>query len=220
MNDRSTRDAGYRWIKLGAICGLLVWFVYAALIFGQLPEPAAVTLVCAFGPLLGIASVGLYHFIAIAGRTVTLQIAAVANVIGGTLLTTMLLVQGSLNLRMEKAIAKAADPAASESLKAVWRGVDSVQLGLDVAWDVFIALGTLLFAFNMLRHPRLGKIIGILGILLAVGLFALNVYTFPTPPGEAGLIDLGPFAGLWYLVVAIIVLRSLGWARDKLNSAM
>ena len=90
-----------------------------------------------------------------------------------------------------------------------------MQLGLDVAWDVFICLGTLLFALNMIRHPRLGRIIGIIGIALAVGLFALNIYTFPTPPGEAGLFDLGPFVSLWYLVVSIMVLSSLKWAREN-----
>jgi len=208
-------DLRYRWVKLGAICGLLVSFVYPLLIFGNLPDLVAVVLMSAFGPLLGIASVGLYHFIAPVRRTVSLQIAAVSNVVGGTLLTTMLIVQSAIYARMEKAIVRATDPAAAETLKAIWRGVDSVQLGLDVAWDVFIALGTLLLALNMLGHPRLGKIIGGLGIALALGLFALNAYTFPTPPGDAGQFDLGPFVGLWYLAVTIMILRSLKWAREN-----
>ena len=29
-----------------------------------------------------------------------------------------------------------------------------VQLGLDVAWDLFLALGTVLLAWNMWHHPR------------------------------------------------------------------
>ncbi len=215
MDNHASYNFNYRWVKLGAICGLLVSFVYPLLIFGRLPDLAAIALICAFGPLLGTASVGLYYFMVPVRKTVSLQIAAAGNVIGGSFLTMMLLVQTSLSIRMDKAVAKAADPATVESLKAVWRGVDSVQLGLDVVWDVFISLGTMLFALNMLWHPRLGKIIGTIGIALAIGLFALNVYTFPTPPGEAGLFDLGPFVGLWYLVVSIMVLLSLNWARDN-----
>lgn len=204
-------------MKFGAICGLLVSFVYPLLIFGHLPDLAAVILMSAFGPMLGIASFGLYHFMAPVRNTVSLQIAAISNVVGGSFLTMMLLVQSATYVRMDKAIEKASDPAAIEMLKAIWRGVDSVQLGIDVVWDVFISLGTLLFALNMLWHPRLGKVIGIIGIALAVGLFALNAYTFPTPPGEADLFDLGPFVGIWYLVVSIMVLRSLKWARENIK---
>lgn len=217
MNNQTSPNLAYRWIKLGAICGPLAVISYAALVFGKLPDFPAMLLVCAFGPFLGIASVGLYHFLALVRKTVTLQIAVVANIIGVSFVTMMLIVQASTNIRMEKAIAKVSDPAATDALKAIWRGVDSVQLGMDVAWDVFGVLGTLLFAINMLWHPRLGKIIGIVGIILAVGLFVFNIYTFPTPPGEANLIDLGPFVALWYVAVSIMILLSLGWARKTLG---
>ncbi len=83
--------------------------------------------------------------------------------------------------------------------------VDAVQLGLDVAWDVFISLGTLLFALTMFKDPRFGWIIGSLGVLIAVALLVLNLLTFPIPPANQNLIDLGPLLGLWYLVVAILI---------------
>jgi hypothetical protein len=56
-------------------------------------------------------------------------------------------------------------------------------------------------------------IVGAAGVAIAVGLLALNLYTFPTPPAEAGLVDLGPAVGLWYLVVTVMLLSSLRWAR-------
>ena len=40
-------------------------------------------------------------------------------------------------------------------------------------------------------------------MLLAGGLLVLNMITFPTAPAEAGLMDLGPFVGLWMLVLFI-----------------
>jgi hypothetical protein len=39
----------------------------------------------------------------------------------------------------------------------------------------------------------------VLGVLMLV----LNAATFPWPPGEAGLFDIGPFVGTWMLVIAI-----------------
>ncbi len=219
LENQESRSLAYQWIRLGAICGPLAMITYALLIFVPLPNFLGMLLVSAFGPLVGIVSVGFYYFLASERKTVTLQIAAVAMIVAIGCLTMMLIVQQSLNIRMEKAIAKMSDPAAIESLKSVWRSIDSVQLGMDVTWDVFGALAILLFAVNMLRHPRLGKIIGVIGILLALGLLFFNLYTFPTPPGEADLIDLGPFAALWFVAVSIMILFSLGWAKKRLAEA-
>ena len=55
----------------------------------------------------------------------------------------------------------------------------------------------------------------VLGALLVV----LNVVTFPTPPADAGLFDIGPFVGLWYLFLMIRVLivsrRNSGAISDR-----
>ena len=90
------------------------------------------------------------------------------------------------------------------------------QLSLDIAWDIFISLGTVLLALNMLSHPKLGKIIGAAGILLGISLLVLNLYSFPVPPGETGSIDLGPFTLLWYLAVTIMNTVGYKWAKEKI----
>ena len=68
----------------------------------------------------------------------------------------------------------------------------------------------------MLEHPRFGRIFGWTGMTTAVLLLAFNLYTFPMPPANSELIDLGPLVGLWYLVVSLQALRSLKWAREEL----
>jgi hypothetical protein len=85
-----------------------------------------------------------------------------------------------------------------------------------VAWDVYFAVGVALFGASAYTHPRLGRVIGAVGVLVAVALVALNVATFPIPPASAGSFDLGPAAGLWYLVVTIQIARSLDWAKQRL----
>ena len=46
---------------------------------------------------------------------------------------------------------------------------------------------------------------------VAVLLLTLNLSTFPEPPEESGLVDVGPLVGLWYLAAAIRMRSSLGW---------
>jgi len=89
-------------------------------------------------------------------------------------------------------------------------------VGSGCSLDVYIALGTAFFAWAMWSHPRLGRGFAISGILLAVLLLAFNLFSFPEPPGENNLIDLGPFVGLWYLAVTIQMWRSLSWVRQAL----
>ena len=182
--------------RLGAWAGLATCLVYPAIISGALPDAALVPFVAAMGPLLGIASLGLREMLRFDRPTIAADLGAVFNLLAGALLTAMLFVQLS-----------APDDRARE-LEPVWAG-------LDLAWDVYLALGTFAFALAAWRHVRFGRIVGASGATIAIALLALNLLTAPTPPAYAGLIDLGPAVGLWYFVVTLIALRSLGWARTR-----
>lgn len=96
-------------------------------------------------------------------------------------------------------------------LQAVW-------LGLDVACDVYIGVGTALFGFSMLRHPRFGWVFGGGGIAIALALLCVTLYTFPAPPADAGLVDLGPALGVWYLAVTLRTWQSLDWAQGAVRN--
>jgi hypothetical protein len=206
------------WIKLGAIAGIIACVIYPLMIAVEMPRLLTVACAAAFGPLLSLASVGLYHLLKLHQKTVTAQIAAGANIIAGSIVNMMLVVQLAILISMRDYVDKAADAATKATLELIWKAVDKVQLGLDVSWDVFIAIGTLLFAVNMFNHPRFGKILGGVGALLAVLLLGFNLYSFPIPPANANLIDFGPFVGLWYLVISIQTLRSLKWAKKLLEA--
>jgi hypothetical protein len=206
------------WIKLGASAGILACVIYPLMIAVEMPRLLTVVCAAAFGPLLSLASVGLYHLLKLHQKTVTAQIAAGANVIAGTIVNMMLVVQLAISMSMREYVQNAGDAATKATLELIWKAVDKVQLGLDVSWDVFISIGTLLFALNMLRHPRFGKIFGWIGVIIASLLLGFNLYSFPTPPANADLIDFGPFVGLWYLVISIQTLRSLKWAKNTLEN--
>ena len=188
-----------RTVNVGIVAGLATCIVYPALIVGRPPETVAVVLAAGMGPLLAIASWDLRQFLDLNRPRLTADLGAMFNALAGVLLTAMLLVQLAIGIRT-------ADQPTREA-EAVW-------LGLDVAWDVYIGLGTLFFALNALTHPRLGRVVGSLGILIALGLLAFNLVTFPTPPANAGLIDLGPLIGGWYLLVTVLIIRSRTWVRQ------
>jgi hypothetical protein len=108
---------------------------------------------------------------------------------------------------------------AQETLRWVWRGLNSVHLGLDISFDIFLMLGVILLGVAMWDHCRFGKWFAIPGILLAGTALLLNLYAFPIPPGseEGTFVDLGPMIGLWGLAVSVQMLRSFKWAKNKLK---
>ena len=186
-----------QWIRIGAVVGLWACLAYPAMVFLRLPLAVTAAVAASFGPALAIACVGLWRLIRLHHGSVAAGAAAGLNALGGALFTAMVLVQ--------MAIGVVTGNHSERALQAIW-------LGLDVAWDAYIGLGTVLFAFSMLRHPRFGRVFAVSGVAVGSTLLLFNLYTFPTPPANAGLIDLGPVIGIWYFAVTVQMWRSLKWA--------
>lgn len=200
LGTQSQSGVEMNWIGLAIGAGIATCIVYPALVFVPLPRLVTVTFAASVGPLLGIASVGLFRFVRLHQPSLLAELAAISNFAAGCLFTTMLLVQLAVRIR-------ATGQVIDDQTKAVW-------LGMDVAWDVYVGIGTAMFAWAMRRHPRFGLAFTCSGLLLAALLLGSNLYAFPEPPGSSGLFDLGPFVGLWYAAVTIQMWRSLSWARD------
>lgn len=192
-----------RWIKTGIVAGILASILYPALLV--LPGPSvSVTAAAGFlGLSIGIGSLGLMKLITLAGPSVSATIGAVANFTAGALFTGMALVQ------------LAVKQVGIENSLALQRDLEGVWLGLDVAWDVYIGVGTVFLAWAVSSHPRFRWVYAAPGLLLGAGLLILNLAAFPQPPASMGWIDLGPFVGLWYLAATLRSWRSLPWARDQ-----
>lgn len=190
--------------KTGAISGILsIIFYLTAIVPDLLPDSLAILMAFSF-PLLWIISfMGLYRFLRKESHTPSLEIAYLFGVIGATIALSFLVVQQANFIWHEMSL-EATD---SEDMKALFiasfRGADRVQLSLDVVFDIFITISWGLFGLNIAKHPSFNKILGWSCSLIAFGVLAFNLYTFPTPPANAGLIDLGPFLGLWAFVFFI-----------------
>ncbi len=195
----------YLWVRNGACAGAVACAAYPALILLDLPSRATVLVVFVFAAALALASVGLYHFLRLHSPAISLEVAVGSNILASFAFAFM----GFTQLAVRYGEAFGSVPAPTALL------VDRVQLGLDVVWDAYLAVGTLLFAVNMRRHPKLGRVLAWTGALVAAALFAFNFATFPLPPAASGLVDVGPLVGLWYLAITIQVLRSLDWFRKQ-----
>lgn len=197
------------WINIGIISGFLVSVIYPSLQFIS-NLILAVILAASMGALLSLASVGLYYFIKINKKTIASKIALFSNIIAGALLTQMFLVQLAIKSSKPKLV--------EESSKWIWNSLNHIHYGLDVAWDVYIFLGTILFAISVYQHPKLGKIFSIAGILISLLMIISNVISFPIPPSEV-FIDFGPFIGLWYLAITIKITFSRKWIHQQILEA-
>jgi hypothetical protein len=196
------------------VSGFLAVLSYALISAAPLTSAQGLVVACVFGPALVCASLGLYHVLRAHRRTVSLDLGLVANVAAGVTVTLMLFAQLGLKRWFEVQFGAGSTDSSERALQAAFEAGNGLQLGLDVAWDLFLSLGTILLAANMWNHPRFGRPLAVSGCVIAVALAIANLAVFPEPPGQAGSIDLGPLIGLWYLIVTVRLAMSRGWAAN------
>ena len=191
------------WTKIGIASGFLACIAHPLMVFVYLPRIPQVLLGASFGPALAVASVAQAHVLQARRYTPSLELAAICNALAGALVTAEIIVQLAINC---STASPADDQLASLFRDNLW----DIVLGLDVSFDVFIGLTTLLFAVNMMHDSRFGRIIGWAGVFVSVVmLFGANIYFFPDPPYTHGFPHVGLFTGLWYLAVVLLMVRSL-----------
>lgn len=188
------KDTGHlpdrQWAVGGALAGLVGIASYVVLIAASVSAPLSATLAALFCFGFSLASIGLYLGVLRVAAPQLGLLAAGANVLATVELLAMLLVQIAV---------KQAVPRPAPELTAIW-------LGLDVAWDLFGAVGTVLFGLALWRYVPFSRALSVVGVIAGALLLVLNVATFPVPPANAGSFDMGPFVALWYVAVCVRVL--------------
>lgn len=200
-----TSNRNYTIEYSGAIAGILSIVLYiASAAFSFLPDAVSRLFAFAF-PLLWIISfMGLYRFLSEDYLGASLQTAFLFGVIGGAIACTFLVIQQGNLVWYEQVMQGTLSEEAKQLNKAILLGVDKVQTYMDIVFDIFISIAWILFGLNIARSPSFSGILGYLGSLIALGLLVFNLYTFPFPPADSGLLDLGPFLGLWALVFYVL----------------
>jgi hypothetical protein len=212
--DESTQFAK-RWVITGIVCGFLAGVSYAVSVAVSLPPQIAYPVFWAFGPLLCASAPGFYHVVKHYRKSIPLQIGTLFLIIAGASVTMMGTMQAAVRAEFRAVSLEGASDITKESWEMAYNVANAVQMGADVAWDIFIFASVFLLGIVMFKHPKLGWIFGAPGCIVAFLGLAFNVYTFPHNPGTQGLVDMGPFVGLWFSAVAIKVIFSLKWMDSK-----
>jgi hypothetical protein len=195
------------------LTGVFFVFVYvaAATVGLPLPEGLALGLVFLVAPAAVVGVLMIRRWLGGAAlspaRSLTLDAGTAFLVIAFALFDLMLIVQQTVRFYYRELMA-GAESAAADVFRLAYRLVNPVQLGIDIAFDVFYSLGVVLVSFVLLAKGKLERIVGWYGLVTSTALLVLNLWVFPKPPGEAGLVDLGPATAVWWLAVIVLVSRA------------
>jgi len=207
------------WITLGAASGLASLAAFVTLIAAgdALPDPLLALLAGGWGILIGISGLGLERLLRVPSPRPAAELGAISLFTGGSIMSVMLIVQQTLVGYLAGYRAEAADDTVTLIVSWLGRGTAPIHLGMDIAWDFFLALAMVGFGTSMLSHPRFGRIWGGLGIAGGVLLLAINLYPFPYTPADVGIPYVYPFLiSTWFLLVYGRMLASRDWADDRL----
>lgn len=160
---------------------------------------SAVLLVISGFPIFGIVySHGLYDFIAAERESTANRLGFVFAVVAFTTLLAMIIVQLAVGASIGE-IAKGLDEPTARALR---RGLRMIDLGLDVAWDMLIGAALICSGMAMRRRSGLGLGWALPSAGFGIALIVLNAATFPWPPADRGLFDIGPFIAAFLMVLS------------------
>ena len=219
-------DKARKWARLGGWLGIIWPFLFVGIMIGaELVGPkthsAAEDLVAWADPhnrrvdmllhtlggivgLLGIGwCLGLNEWLQADRPSIASKLAMAFGIAGFSIATAMLIVQGSVQAGMGEQFAKLVSDAEKSAAVPMLRSLRLVDLGLDFAWDIFIAWTMILFGVAMFRSRYFGRLWGLAGILISAFLFILDVWSAPNPAEP----DLSFLALIWVVAVSIQMVR-------------
>lgn len=207
MDHRHPAMTTQRYPLLLALAALVVIAAYLGSTTGLFSAHWSILFpIFALGPVAVVGMIALYERLACRRQTLLLRASIVLLIIAFALFALMVIVQQTLTLQFRDLGAGVGAPA-PELWRTMFTSVNLVQLGMDVAFDVFYCTGMALLAIVVWRDPDYGRWLGGFGLVAAVALLALNLAAFPYVPAESGLVDLGPVTAVWWGVVIIRVIR-------------
>ena len=205
-----TRPQIGRLTWIGTSLGAAVLLAYLNFAFGWVELSRRLSLVFAFaiGPAGIIAVHGLTERLSARHSKEALRLGAAFLIAAFSLLTLMLTIQQALFAEYLKLKATAA-PEAMTALAQAYNLANQVQLGADVAFDIFYCIGLFTISSALLSTPGLPRVLGLYGVVSSVCLLGLNLWTFPIGPKSAGAFDLGPATILWWVGLVVLDRRQL-----------
>jgi hypothetical protein len=186
-------------------------YVTTATVGIPLPERLSLALVFLIAPaaIVGVLSIRRWLQAGAAPllRALALDAGTAFLVVAFAFFDLMIIVQQTVRFFYRELQAGAEGAAAAEMLGTAYKLVNPVQLGIDIAFDVFYALGIVFVSLVLLAKGGFARLAGWYGIVSATGLLVLNLAVFPKPPADSGLVDLGPATAAWWIAIFVMASR-------------
>lgn len=219
----TSNEFSRRMALVGGIFGIVAILDYFYSATGILPTPSprvGYPIFWLFGPLLVVASYGFCYFFRWHGRmSVLLELGRVFMVLAGAMVCLMGTMQAVSREHFDLLGTMWPPDTATEAFRMGFRGANSIQSGADLAWDTFIFFGTLFNGLFMVMQRKVWRILGAFGVAFgAIGII-FNYSVWPANPGNAGLIDIGPLTGTWYLIAYVYLLTQLRVGQTRASAA-
>ena len=194
----------------GAILGFVFLFFYITIATGLINYPTnlSIFMMLMLGPFAIFGMVSIADFLNRDKRFEVVILGKIFGITAFSIWVCVMCIQQGTRLYFHEVLIPQATLENIEIYKMVLQGANSVQFTLDIAFDIFYCLLVMLYSVAMMQDKYFGKIIGIFGLLSGLGLLVLNLYTFPYPPAESGLIDLGPVTGIFWVIVIAMTVRA------------
>lgn len=208
-----------QWLQVGIICGLGATLTYFLSILVPLPglKPSYL-LFMGFGPLFSCAIYSFTQYLRVELDSIPLSLGTLLLVLAGAINTVMAAMQGAVRIYFD-GLPHDKDVVGDAAYTAWKMGLHSgnaLQMGVDVAWDYFVLIGVILWGFALGSHQSFGRWYAWPAVAIGAAGMVFNLWTFPDPPGNEGLVDVGPLVGAWFtvIVVRMIVL----WRRPPVTT--
>jgi len=193
------------FFTIGGVCGIIGTISYIIAITFTF-SPALSFLLAMAWPILSIIfAFSVYKYISIQKQSISNQLAFIFTVIAFVLVSIMISVQIIVRAGMEESIISATG-SKKDTLLLVSSSLRWIDLGVDLAWDMFLGLALFLLSMAIKEHQEFGIWWSIPLVLLALVLVVTNLITFPDPPNTKGIFDVGPIIGIFIIVFAVRVI--------------
>lgn len=201
---------------LGAIFGFVFLFFYITVAIDLIDYPVklSIFMLLMLGPFAIFGMFSIAKFLNRDTPSQGVDMGKSFGIVAFSIWVCVMCIQQGSRMYFHDILIPQAEPEQVEIYKMVLRGINSVQFTMDIAFDIFYCLLVMLYSAAMIRDKYFGKIVGIFGFLSGLGLLVLNLHSFPYPPAESGLIDLGPVTGIFWVIVIVLFMRG-EWMEEK-----
>jgi len=190
-----------RLIVLGGACGIVGTLSFFAASIIPMHDTLTYALAMSWPLLCVIFFFSLAQYINLERQGPANQLAFVFSSLAFALVAAMISIQLAVKIGIEEFIAST--PQSEELLKLIRRSARLVDLGLDVAWDIFFGTALIFLSAALFKHSRFGTWWAVPTGLFGLVLIVLNVSTFPWPPDTRGLFDIGPVIALFFVALSV-----------------